>query len=179
VIAGARRPGQRRRNPMPRSAPRRGRDWLSSAMVGAILSYNDPLKMRRAIQPEGPGRRAPATSDKAAFVRGQASAGCIEGPLDRRSRVPTRLDPPSSTENREEASLARAASAGLVQRMPRRRRLQYPGALYHVINRGNYRLPVFGSLRLDCSQIEGRKPQHPTLQRPTEPPTAPCTGLTP
>ena len=29
--------------------------------------------------------------------------------------------------------------------MPRRRRLQYAGALYHVINRGNYRLPVFGS----------------------------------
>lgn len=29
--------------------------------------------------------------------------------------------------------------------MARRVRLQYPGALYHVINRGNYRQPVFGT----------------------------------
>ncbi len=30
--------------------------------------------------------------------------------------------------------------------MPRRRRVQYEGALYHVINRGNYRLPVFSTV---------------------------------
>ena len=30
--------------------------------------------------------------------------------------------------------------------MPRRLRVQYEDALYHVINRGNYRLPVFGSV---------------------------------
>ena len=56
-----------------------------------------------------------------------------------------RSNPASPTGNWEEASLARASSTGLVPPMPRRRRIQYEGALYHVINRGNYRLPVFGS----------------------------------
>jgi len=56
-----------------------------------------------------------------------------------------RSNPASPTGNWEEASLARASSTGLVPPMPRRRRMQYEGALYHVINRGNYRLPVFGS----------------------------------
>lgn len=42
--------------------------------------------------------------------------------------------------------LARPSRIGLVQRMPRRLRVQYEDALYHVINRGNYRLPEFGSV---------------------------------
>src|SRR5690242_1381803 len=29
--------------------------------------------------------------------------------------------------------------------MPRKLRLEFPGALYHVINRGNYRAHVFGT----------------------------------
>ena len=29
--------------------------------------------------------------------------------------------------------------------MPRRLRFQYPGALYHIINRGNYRQDLFGT----------------------------------
>jgi hypothetical protein len=43
-------------------------------------------------------------------------------------------------------SLSRAAKFGLVPRMPRRLRVQYEDALDHVINRGNYRLPVFTSV---------------------------------
>ena len=35
--------------------------------------------------------------------------------------------------------------------MPRRRRVQYGDALYHVINRGNYRLPVFASVGAGCA----------------------------
>ena len=27
--------------------------------------------------------------------------------------------------------------------MPRKQRLEYPGAIYHIINRGNYRRPIF------------------------------------
>ena len=34
-------------------------------------------------------------------------------------------------------------SARLVAEVARRLRIQYPGALYHVINRGNYRRDIF------------------------------------
>ncbi len=35
------------------------------------------------------------------------------------------------------------ASARNVGRMPRKERIEYPGAIYHIISRGNYRKPLF------------------------------------
>lgn len=71
------------------------------------------------------------------MVHLKPSINCVECKV---AEIP-RCRPP----NREFVSLARATGFGLVPRMPRRFRVQYEDALYHLINRGNYRLPGFAT----------------------------------
>ena len=44
--------------------------------------------------------------------------------------------------------LAGDTTIGLVHSVARKLRIQYPGALYHVINRGNYQRDVFEAPRI-------------------------------
>jgi hypothetical protein len=60
--------------------------------------------------------------------------------------------------------------ANAAQSMARKPRLEYEGACYHVINRGNYRRPIFGTkespvrfqaypVRIPGMTLSGRAPR--------------------